>query len=42
MVYLSTPNIIPEVDVVKAIISTDINVNQRNKKGITVLELVLE
>jgi hypothetical protein len=31
MVYLSTPNIIPEVEVVKAIISIGINVNQSNK-----------
>jgi hypothetical protein len=30
MVYLSTPEIIPEVEVAKAIISTGINVNQRN------------
>ncbi len=37
MVYLSTSEIIPEVKVVEAIISTGINVNQRNKKGITVL-----
>jgi hypothetical protein len=41
MVYLSDREIIPEVEVVEAIISTGINVNQINKKGMTVLNLVL-
>ncbi len=41
MVYLSDSEIIPEVEVVEAIISTGINVNQRNKKGETALMLAL-
>jgi len=41
MVYLSDREIVPEVEVVEAIISTGINVNQINKKGMTVLNLVL-
>jgi hypothetical protein len=41
MVYLGGLTIIPVVEVVEAIISTGINVNQINKKGMTVLNLVL-